>query len=149
MKIIRKIKIKLGLWSSLMKECGAHSIVARSALIYCPENLSVGSHCIINEGVMLNARASINIGDYVHISPYCIINTGGLDYKRTMAERVHIEKPVVIKDGVWVGSGAIINPGVTIGKNAVIGAGAVVASDIPEDSVAVGVPARVVKKITD
>ena len=54
-------------------------------------------------------------------------------------------KPIVIKDGAHIGIGAIIMPGVTIGEGAVIGAGAVVTHDIPAYSVAVGVPARVIK----
>lgn len=53
---------------------------------------------------------------------------------------------VVIKDGAHIGIGAIIMPGVTIGEGAVIGAGAVVTRDIPAYSLAVGVPARVVKE---
>jgi acetyltransferase-like isoleucine patch superfamily enzyme len=52
---------------------------------------------------------------------------------------------VSIKDGAHIGIGAIILPGVTIGEGAVIGAGAVVTKDIPPYSVAIGVPARVIK----
>lgn len=55
------------------------------------------------------------------------------------------EGKVIIKDGAHIGIGAIIMPNVTIGKGAVIGAGAVVISDIPDYSVAVGIPAKVVK----
>ena len=52
---------------------------------------------------------------------------------------------VTIKDGAHIGIGAIIMPGVTIGEGAVIGAGAIVTSDIPPYSLAVGIPARVIK----
>lgn len=55
------------------------------------------------------------------------------------------EGKVIIKDGAHIGIGAIIMPGVTIGEGAVIGAGAVVTKDIPAYSLAVGVPAKVVK----
>ncbi len=55
------------------------------------------------------------------------------------------EGKVIIKDGAHIGIGAIIMPGVTIGEGAVIGAGAVVTSDIPDYSIAVGVPAKIVK----
>ena len=55
------------------------------------------------------------------------------------------KKEVIIKDNAHIGIGAIIMPGVTIGKGTVIGAGAVVDSDIPDYSIAVGVPARVIK----
>ena len=54
-------------------------------------------------------------------------------------------KPVVIRDGAHIGIGSIIMPGVTIGKGAVIGAGSVVTRDVPDYSVAVGVPAKVIK----
>ena len=54
-------------------------------------------------------------------------------------------KPIHIKDGAHIGIGAIIMPGVTIGKGAVIGAGSVVTRDVPDYSVAVGVPAKVIK----
>jgi len=136
-------------WKLVFKKIGTDSFVAKSALVYCPENLEVGNDTIINEYVMLNARASLIIGSNVHISPFVIINTGGLDYRKTLNERIHLEKPVLIEDGVWIGSGAIVNPGVKIGKNSVIGAGAVVTSDIPENSIATGVPARVNKSILE
>lgn len=147
--IFKKIMMKLRLWRYLFKKIGKDVFIAKSVIIYRPENIKVGNNVVINEGVLLNARASIEIGHYVHISPYVIINTGGLDYRKVMAERAHFDEPVAIEDGVWVGSGAIINPGIAIGKNSVIGAGAVVVSDIPADSVAVGVPAKVVKKINE
>ena len=54
-------------------------------------------------------------------------------------------KPVVIGDDVWLGRRAIILPGVCIGNGSIIGAGAVVTKDIPPFSVAVGVPAKVIK----
>ena len=53
--------------------------------------------------------------------------------------------PIIIKDGAHIGIGSIIMPGVTIGEGAVIGAGAVVTKDVPDYSLAVGVPARVIK----
>ena len=55
-------------------------------------------------------------------------------------------KPVHIGENVWVGAGTVIVPGVTIGKNSVIGAGSVVTKDIPDYSVAVGNPAKVIKR---
>ena len=115
--------------------------------IYNPKNIYIGNNSTLNEGVLLNARDVIKIGSHVHISPYVIINTGGLDYKNKMEKRRHISLPVTISDGVWVGSGAIINPGVSIGKNTVIGAGSVVTKDLPSDVVVVGNPAKIIKKI--
>jgi len=148
-KILRKIIIKLKWWKFLFKHLGEGSFVAKTVVIYNPENIELGEKSIINEYVLLNARTNLKIGANVHISPFVIINTGELDYRKTMEAREHLDSPVIIEDGVWIGSGAIINPGVKIGENSVIGAGAVVTSDIPDNSVAVGVPARVIKKIND
>ena len=64
-------------------------------------------------------------------------------------KKEHFLKDVKIRDNVWIGSNAVILPGVTIGENTVIGAGAVVTKDIPSGSVAVGVPARVIKSMND
>lgn len=55
--------------------------------------------------------------------------------------------PILIKDGAHIGIGSIIMPGVTIGRGAVIGAGAVVTKDVPDYSLAVGVPAKVIKQL--
>ena len=55
--------------------------------------------------------------------------------------------PINIKDGAHIGIGSIIMPGVTIGRGAVIGAGSVVTKDVPDYSLALGVPARIVKTL--
>ena len=60
-----------------------------------------------------------------------------------------IPKPIRIGKNVWIGSNSTILPGVSIGDNAVIGAGSVVTKDIPENMMAVGHPARVIKSIYD
>lgn len=57
----------------------------------------------------------------------------------------NIVKPITIGDNVEIGSNAVVLPGVKIGDNVTVGAGAVVTEDVPENSIAVGVPARVVK----
>jgi acetyltransferase-like isoleucine patch superfamily enzyme len=56
-------------------------------------------------------------------------------------------KPVVIEDNVWIGRGAVIVPGVTIGKNSIIAASAVVMSDVPENTIVAGNPARLLLKL--
>jgi acetyltransferase-like isoleucine patch superfamily enzyme len=136
-------------WKLFFKKFGSCSNIFGRITVYNPENVEIGENSTLNEGVLLNGRTNIKIGSFVHISSYCILNTGGLEYSKTMEERKHNTRPIEIEDGVWIGSGAIINPGVKIRKNSVIGAGAVVTSDIPENSVAVGVPARIIKKINN
>jgi acetyltransferase EpsM len=88
----------------------------------------VGRHAILNTSCSVDHDCSI--GDYAHISP-----------------GAHLAGAVTVGEGCHVGTGASVIPGVRIGDWAVIGAGAVVTTDIPPRSVAVGVPARVVKMI--
>lgn len=134
-------------WKLNLGSFGIRANIFGNITVYYPENVYLGSGSSINYGSFLNARDKIIIGENVHISPCIIINTGGLEYKKNGESKKHFKKPVIIESGAWIGSGAIINPGVIIGKNSVIGAGAVVTKNIPDYSVAVGVPAKVIKKI--
>lgn len=89
----------------------------------------------------------ITIGDNVHITDGVkfITHDGGTLLYRHMIPDLEITKPIVIGDNVYIGNNVILLPGITIGNNVVIGAGAVVTRSIPDNSVAVGVPARVIK----
>lgn len=114
--------------------------------------VKVGKQSHIARGVMLDERNPelIEIGNGVAITSGVMIlchQRDLTDYKPGMYA-MHCpfkEGKVVIKDGAHIGIGAIIMPGVTVGKGAIIGAGAVVTRDIPDYSVAVGSPARVIK----
>jgi acetyltransferase-like isoleucine patch superfamily enzyme len=61
--------------------------------------------------------------------------------------RPHVEAPVVIGDGTWVGARAMVLPGVTIGRRVVVAAGSVVTRDVPDDVLVAGNPARVVRPL--
>ena len=58
-------------------------------------------------------------------------------------------RPIIIGNGCWLGGGVIVLPGVTIGDGCVIGGGSVVTKDIPPNSLAVGNPCRVIRKINE
>lgn len=93
----------------------------------------------------------ITLGSNVHITDGVkfITHDGGTLLFRDQIPDLEITKPIVVGDNVYIGNNVIILPGVRIGNNVVIGAGAVVSKDIPDNSVAVGVPARVIKTIDD
>ncbi len=140
-------KFRTYVWRFLLNgESGRFSVFGRIK-VYYPENVCIGNGSKINEGVLLNAQASITIGEQVHLSSYCVLNTGGLDVSRRREERLHLNKQIIIRDGVWIGSGVLINPGVTIGADSVVGAGSVVTKDVPPGVVVVGNPATFLKKI--
>lgn len=112
---------------------------------WAPGRLAVGARTYINYGVSISAHQLVAIGEDCLIGQYVIINDN--DYHDIVHKRrLPPSAPVVIEDRVWVGARAIVLKGVRIGHDAVIGAGAVVTSDIPPRSVAVGVPARVVRQ---
>lgn len=143
------VYVRCVFWSMLFDSFGYNSYIYGRIKVYGPENISFGSNSTINEGCLLNARNKIKIGSFVHISPYCALNTGSLNYKEIMGDRGHTSSSIDIEDGVWLGTNVLINPGVKIGENSVIGAGSVVSSNIPKNTVAFGVPAKVVKSIYD
>ena len=89
----------------------------------------------------------ITIGRNVHITAGVkfITHDGGTLLYRHLIPDLEITKPITIGNDVYIGNDVILLPGVTIGNNVVIGAGAVVSKDIPDNSVAVGIPARVIK----
>lgn len=111
-------------------------------------NISVGEDFFANFNLTILDEARVTIGANCFIGPNVGIYTAC--HPIEAAERnkwVEWAEPVTIGDSVWIGGGVTICPGVTIGDRCVIGAGSVVAKDIPSDSVAVGNPARVVKRI--
>ena len=112
--------------------------------------ISIGNDTRIH-GTCIHARKEIVIGQRCLIAANCqIIDSNGHDIcfsnveERTKTKG--IARSVIIEDDVWLGTGVIVLPGVRIGKGSVVGAGSVVSRSIPPGSVAVGVPARVVKR---
>ena len=91
----------------------------------------------------------ITIKDNADLGPGVIIVTHDSSH-RCVSPGASVRKgKIVINRNVYVGAGAIILPGVTIGENSIIGAGSVVTKDIPSNSVAVGVPAKVICTVDD
>ena len=89
----------------------------------------------------------ITIGDNVYLTQGVkfITHDGGTLLFRKDIPDLEITKPITIGNNVYIGNDVIILPGVSIGNNVIIGAGAVVTKNIPDNSVAAGVPAKVIK----
>ncbi|MCR4329520.1 MAG: acyltransferase [Candidatus Roizmanbacteria bacterium] len=112
--------------------------------------LKIGDNVTVGKGCVINAVNDIEIEDSVGIAPYCYIadNSHCFDRVDMPIKKQGLDKinPVKIKSGAWLGWNVVVLPGVTIGKNSVIGAHSVVNKDIPDYCVAVGTPAKIVKK---
>lgn len=113
-------------------------------------NISVGDNFYANFDCVLLDGGGITVGDDVLFGPRVGIFTSNhaLDPAERAAGACYA-RPVVIGNGVWVGGNVTINQGVTIGDGAVIGSGSVVTRSVPARTVAVGVPARPLRTITD
>lgn len=112
--------------------------------------ITVGENFYANHGLVILDGGGVTFGDNVFIAPSCGFHTAGhpIDHERRN-RGLEYAYPIRVGSNVWIGAGVQVMPGVTIGDNVVIGGGSVVVKDIPSDSVAVGNPCKVIRKITD
>lgn len=130
-------------------ECKGKLYILPGTILCYPYRIKIGYNVFINRNVYITARENITIGDNVLIGPSVIINSGMHIYKdkdKLIRNQGHDIKSIIIGNDVWIGANAVIMPGVVIGDGSIIGAGAIVTKSIPSYSVAVGIPARVVKE---
>ena len=105
----------------------------------------VGDNFYMNSGCHI--LGNITFGKDVQIGPKTVIwgRDHGMSRNKPMKNQIQIKEDIVIHDDVWIGASVTILKGVSIGTGAVIGAGAVVTKDVPEYSISVGNPAKVIK----
>jgi acetyltransferase-like isoleucine patch superfamily enzyme len=132
-------RVVLGRWSWVGDGCkirahegiiaiGAKSVLGQECTLSCYQQISIGRECIIADRTMMI--------DFDH---------GTAEVERAIREQGIYKRDVRIGHNVWIGYGACILRGVTVGDNAVVGTSAVVTSDVPEDAVVGGAPARVLR----
>lgn len=104
--------------------------------------LRIGAHSVVNQRCRLDLRGGITIGNNVSISANVTILSADHDVKAPAFS--YRERPVVIDDYVFIGTGSTILPGVSIGRGAVVAAGSVVPRSVPPLAIVAGNPAKVV-----
>jgi len=107
--------------------------------------LTMGNHVGMNNGVNIGCELKITLGDEVKIGDLCSIIDS--NYHQVDCQEDVKTAEVTIGNNVWITRMCTILPGVTIGDNSVIGAGSVVVKDIPENVLAAGAPAKVIRKL--
>lgn len=123
------------------------------AYAICCTAISIGKNVVVRPNSMLfsDGEAEIILEDNVMMGAGVHIYVNNHKFERADIPLIEqgycAAKSVVIREGAWIGANAIILPGVTIGRNAVVGAGSIVTKSIPDYSVAVGNPAKVIRKI--
>jgi len=152
--VFGRIKLKTRFFKSWFYHRLAYSSPLSNWVVKCHRNrgVKIGKNCHISPYVLIDLvypelieiGENVTIGSnsmiFAHVNPTTNEFLKKHGYPRTV-------KPVVIKNGAVISVGCIIIAGVTIGKNAMVGAGSVVSSDVPDNCVAIGNPARVIKKI--
>lgn len=113
-------------------------------------NISVGDYFYSNHNLVITDGAKVTFGDNVFIAPNCCFTTAehALDPEMRKAG-IEIAKPITVGNNVWIGAGSTVLAGAVIGDNTVIGAGSVVKGEIPDNVIAVGVPCKVLRPITE
>jgi len=132
--------------ASKLKHCGVNFRTYGNFDVVSPENLSIGDNVSINNGVYINARGGIVIGNNVALSAGAKIISTSLQAS-SLSSKEHVDAPVVIGSAVQIGAGAIILPGVIIGNNTIIGAGAVMTRNADSNSIYAGAPGRKIRQL--
>lgn len=113
------------------------------------DRIFFGKHFYANTDLTILDENNVIFGDNVFLAPHVSIYTVGHPIDAEIRNtKLDYAKPVTIGSNVWIGGNVIINPGVSIGSNVVVGSGSVVTKNIPDNSVAVGNPCRVIRQIT-
>jgi acetyltransferase-like isoleucine patch superfamily enzyme len=107
---------------------GDHSDIGHGCTFTVGDRITIGRHCMIASGVLMFDSPGHPLDP--------VMRRAGMPPERTAV------RPIIIEDNVWIGTGAAIFPGVRIGKNSVVAARSVVISDVPENVVVAGNPAR-------
>ena len=109
-------------------------------------SIEIGDNVFINYGTLISARTRVRIGQNVMVGNYCIIADTEIPGIGEPSDAPFVEpRPVEIGEGAWLAARVTVLPGTHIGARAVIAAGSVVAGDIPEGTLAGGIPARVLR----
>lgn len=111
------------------------------------KHIKMGKNVFINSGCKFQDQGGIEIGNDVLIGHDVVLAT--INHEEKLSQRGNmILKPIVIEDGVWIGSNVTILQGITIGKGSIVAAGAVVTKDVEPFSVVGGIPAKFIKMVS-
>jgi acetyltransferase-like isoleucine patch superfamily enzyme len=123
---------------------GRGSAIHTNARFYNASNIIIGQDSVIGEGVVLDGREKLTIGNHVDFASEVMVYNGEHDVNDPSFKAVFA--PVEIEDYVFIGPRAIILPGVKIKRGAIVAAGAVVNGDVEENMIVGGVPAKPIKE---
>jgi acetyltransferase-like isoleucine patch superfamily enzyme len=123
--------------------------VGRSTILSCKNgNIVLGDEVNIGFHSEIFSGSQVTVGRYGLFAAYTYLVGGGHEFSRLDQPVLHQPRTsvgITLGENVWLGTGAKVMDGIRIGRDVIVGAGAVVTADLPDRTIAVGVPARVVK----
>lgn len=130
-----------------------HVLINRNCMLIAKNGaIRIGAHSSLGSNNVIVSMDGVRIGKSVLTAGGCYISTGNYEFNDpdmpVMDQNLYTSGPVTIGDGAWIGTRATILDGVRIGANSIIGAGALVNDDIPDKSIAVGIPAKIIRQRT-
>lgn len=135
--------LRIEAWDEYMGESFSPEIIIG-------DNVNFNTDCHIGCINKVTIGNNVLLASRIYISDHFHGKISGEESLISPAKRkLYSKGPVIIKDNVWIGEGVCVMPGVTIGENSIIGANAVVTKDIPANCVASGVPAKVLKHLSE
>lgn len=139
---------RMRILGDLLGHVGADVAVRPPLFVDYGSSISIGARTFVNYGLTALDAAPITIGEDVQIGPGVQLLTPVHPVEPELRRaRWESARPITVGDNVWLGGGAVVLPGVTIGADTVVGAGAVVVRDLPPRVVAVGNPAKIVRRV--
>jgi len=156
-------KSRIGLLHNILNgkyiEIGEGTSIGRYSKLHCYDNnnnikyspsIKIGNNCMIGQNFSIMSADSVIIQDNVLMASYITIvneNHGMNAEEENFYKRQPLTAaPILIKEGAWIGERCCVLPGVTIGKRSIIGSGSIVTKSVPDYCIAVGNPARIIKK---
>lgn len=140
-------------------EIGENSIVMHGAVlhVYNFRNLPhagirIGKDCLIGEYSVIRGQGGVWLGDRVYTSPFTQILAVNHVFRNPEEPFIYqgiTAEGIIIEDDVWLGAGCVITDGVKIGKGSVVAAGSVVTHDVPAHTLVGGVPAKIIREISE
>jgi len=132
-----------------LARCGERFDIDASSFIWCPEFMEVGDDCCLRGNCYVYAAGGVKFGDRVRIAANSVITsvTHQIDNVPAGERRPQDNRPVTLADDVWIAANSVVCAGVSIGRGTVVAAGSVVTSDLPENVLAAGAPAKVIRTL--
>ncbi len=128
---------------------GSGTFIGRNTILSCKNgDIEIGENSNIGFNCEIFSASKVVLGKNSLFAAYCYLIGGEHTFDRTdvsVLEQKRKSAGIKLGDNVWLGAGVKVNDGATIGRDSIIGTSAVVRGDIPEYSIAVGIPAKVIK----